>query len=155
VPTLVRPRTAALCLRLDPEGRPADSDLVLATRAGEAVWRGQVTPGSWLTGLRMRKRCTGSWEDSLWLMTRALLETELGTHGLYRVGRADLRVDVATGPDGATLDTRCDVIPMADRVRLPDPAGGGVDEHVRRASRPTAVAVLSPAAVLSPLAPAP
>lgn len=140
MPTLVRPRTAALCLRLDPRGRPVESDLRLATRDGEVVWRGQVSPAAWLSGLRMRERCTGSWDDALWLMTRALLEAELATHGLHRVGPPDLRVDVDTGPDGSMLDTRCGVIPVADRSGVPGPATGGLDEHVRRASRPVLAA---------------
>lgn len=135
MPTLVRPRTASLCLRLDPQDRPAESDLTLATRDGEVVWRGQATPGAWLLGLRMRDRCTGSREDALWLMTRALLEAELVTHGLHRDGPVDLRVDVVTGPDGTSVETRCGVIPMADRPGVHTLPQARVDEHVRRASR--------------------
>jgi hypothetical protein len=134
VPTLVRPRTAALCLRLDPHGRPADSDLTLATRAGEVVWRGQVSPGAWVVGLRLRDRCTGTRADALWLLTRALLEAELVTHGLHREGPRDLHVDVTDGAEGCVLDTRCGVIPIVHRS-VPDAPTGGLDEHVRRASR--------------------
>jgi hypothetical protein len=139
VPTLVRPRTAQLCLRLDPDGRPVDSDLTLATRPGEVVWRGQVSPDAWVVGLRLRARCTGEPADALWLLTRALLEAELATHGLHREGPRDLRVDVTAGPDGCVLETRCGVIPIVHRT-LPEPAPGRLDEHVRRASRPTAPA---------------
>ena len=135
MPTLVRPRTATLCLRLDPDGRPADSDLSLATRDGEVVWRGQASPGAWVVGLRMRDRCTGTWEDALWLLTRALLEAELLTHGLHRVGPAELQVDVTGGPDGAVVETRCAVIPMAERAGVHEVPHARVDEHVRRASR--------------------
>jgi hypothetical protein len=122
VPTLVRPRTATLCLRLDPDGRPADSDLSLATRDGEVVWRGQASPGAWVVGLRMRDRCTGSADDALWLLTRALLEVELAAHGLHRDGRGDLRVDVARDPQGTTLRARCGVHPVGlglDAARTP------------------------------------
>ncbi len=135
MPTLVRPRTAALCLRLDPDDRPAESDLVLATRDGEVIWRGQVSPGAWLLGLRMRDRCTGAREDALWLLARAVLEAELTTHGLHRDGRHDLPLDVTTGPDGTALETRCGVVPLVQRLGGRDLPHGGIDEHVRRASR--------------------
>ena len=147
VPTLVRPRIATLCLCLDPQGRPTESDLTLATRDGEVVWRGRTSPGAWLVGLRMRGRCTGSPQDALWLMTRALLEAELVTHGLHRDGSPDLRVDVSTGPEGTTVRTRCGVIPMAERAGVHDvPWPARVDEHVRRASREVPASVGSPSA---------
>ena len=145
MPTSVRSRTATLCLRLDGDGRPADSDLALATRDGHVVWRGQVSPAAWLVGLRMRARCSGSVEDGLWLLARALLEAELTTHGLHRDGRADLRVDMVRAAEGTTLQTRCDVHPMAQLAGAHALAQVltqvRVDEHVRRASRPAPASV--------------
>jgi hypothetical protein len=109
--TLVRPRSAALTLRLDADGDPRHSDLVLATRAGEVVWRGEVGPDAWQAGMRLRSRCQGSWEDAHWLMTRALLEAALASHGLGRDGSPNLDVDITTTPDGLVLAAACRVIP--------------------------------------------
>ncbi len=131
----MRPRTAALCVRLDAQDRPAESDLVLATRDGEVVWRGQVSAGAWLLGLRMRARCTGPRDDGLWVMVRALLEAELAGHGLHVDGRGDLPLDVASEPDGCCLTTRCGVVPLVERLGVHAVPDAGVDEHVRRASR--------------------
>lgn len=139
MPTLVRPRSAVLTLRLDTEGEPRGSELVLATRDGEVVWRGEVGQSAWLTGLRMRGRCQGSWEDAYWLLTRTLLETELASHGLGRDGAPDLDVDITTTPDGLVLSSRCRVIPAPAYPLLADttvdavsraprtrPVGGGI-----------------------------
>jgi hypothetical protein len=118
--TLVRPRSAALTLRLDADGGPRGSELVLATRAGEVVWRGEVGEQAWHVGLRLRGRCQGSWEDAHWLMTRALLEAQLAAHGLGRDGAPDLDVDIASTSDGLVLTSTCRVIPAA---RFPLAAG--------------------------------
>lgn len=119
MPTLVRPRGATLVLRLDPDGDPVDSDLTLATRDGEVVWRGQVAPDSWHAGLRMRGRCQTTWQDAQWLLTRTLLEAELASHGLGCDGSPDLDVHIAPDDDGLTLTTTCRVIP-APRYPLLD-----------------------------------
>ncbi len=114
--TLVRPRSAALVLRLDADGDPRDSDLSLATRGGEVVWRGEVGEDAWRAGLRLRSRCRGTREDAHWLMARAVLEAELAVHGLGRDGTPHLDVDITPTPTGLTLATTCRVIPA---VRYP------------------------------------
>ena len=140
MPTLVRPRTASLVLRLAADGSPGDSDLTLATRDGEVVWRGQVGLDAWRAGLRLRGRCQSTWEDALWLMTRTLLETELGSHGLARDGSPDLEIDVRPGDDGVRVATGCRVIPMARYPLLQDTVLHGADPLA--AVPPAAVAAL-------------
>ncbi|GAA2725457.1 hypothetical protein [Cellulomonas aerilata] len=118
--TLVRPRTAALMLSLDADGDPRDSDLTLATRDGEVVWRGQVGQEAWRAGLRLRTRCQSTWHDAHWLLTRMLLETELAAHGLGRDGPPDLDVRITGAPDGVMVTTTCRVIPVARYPLLVD-----------------------------------
>ena len=107
----LRPRTTALTLALDAHADPEESDLTLATRTGEVVWRGQVCREAWRAGLRLRARWQGTWPDALWAMTLAVLDAELATHGLRREG--DPRVDVTAvpGPGGTQLTVACRVVP--------------------------------------------
>ena len=116
----LRPRTAVLRLELDPDARPAGSELALTTRTGEPVWSGPAGGDSWRTGLRLRARWQGSWADALWAMTVAVLDAELATHGLRRErDRAtDVRTDVRTDADGdaTALTVRCSVVPCAARL---------------------------------------
>ena len=127
MPTLVRPRAATLTLRLSSDGSPVGSDLTLATRAGEVVWRGQVGADAWRAGLRLRSRCQGSWQDAHWLMARTLLEAELATHGLGRDGNPDLDVEVVLEPDGVRVLARCRVIPQPRYPLLHDTVLHGPD----------------------------
>lgn len=127
MPTLVRPRSASLTLRLGADGDPLDSDLILSTRDGEVVWRGQVGDDAWRAGQRLRARCQGSWHDAQWLLARTLLEAELATHGLGRDGAPDLDVTITPDDDGAvTLATRCRVIPAPPYPLLDDTTVGAV-----------------------------
>jgi hypothetical protein len=142
--TLVRPRIAALTLRLDADGDPRESDLLLTTRDGEAVWRGEVGPDAWRAGIRLRSRCQGSWQDAQWLMTRTLLEAELASHGLGWDGAPDLDVDITTTDDGLVLTTTCRIVPTPPYPLLADTTLEAVSWGAARAHRtpaPSPVAV--------------
>ncbi|WP_298459841.1 hypothetical protein [uncultured Cellulomonas sp.] len=119
--THLRPRSALLTLELDADAQPATSDLVLATRDGELVWRGQACADAWRAGLRLRARWQGGWGDALWAMTLAVLDVELATHGLRREGLRP--VDVVPQAAGALtrLQVRAPVVPapVGRAVRVP------------------------------------
>lgn len=108
---------AVLNLELDADAEPAASDLLLATRDGELVWRGQACTDAWQAGLRLRDRWRGEWTDALWAMSLAVLDAELASHGLRREGQPT--VDVVPEPAGfcTRLAVRAPVIPSpADDV---------------------------------------
>ena len=108
----LRPRTALLTLELDTAAEPCGSDLALATRAGEVVWRGEACPDAWHAGLRLRARWQGQWTDALWAMTVAVLDAELAMHGLRREKHPTVDVTTRPHPDGTVLSVQCPVIPQ-------------------------------------------
>ncbi len=123
MPQHLRPRCATLTLELDGDAAPTASDLLLSTRAGETVWRGEAGPAAWHAGLRLRARWQGTWDDALWAMTLAVLDAELAVQGLRRDG--DPRVDVRPAPHGPGTLTQvvCPVVPCrlhAEVVLGPD-----------------------------------
>lgn len=107
--THLRPRSAQLTLELDVDAEPGASDLLLATRDGELVWRGQACTDAWRAGLRLRARWQGDWDDALWAMALAVLDAELATHGLRREDQPPVACETA----GSTtrLHVRARVIP--------------------------------------------